>query len=106
MPAYVVVTLCVTDAEKYRRYTAVTPSIVARHGGRFLTRGAPVEVLEGQGAPQRLVLVEFPDARAARAFYDDPEYQEISVYRREGSADALILLQAGASGDAAPDPGI
>ena len=100
MPAYVVATMTVEDPATYRRYTDRTPAIVARHGGRFLTRGTPVETLEGEPFTDRLVIVEFPDARAARAFYDDPLYQELSVWRREGSEGGRMLLQDGAEGPA------
>ncbi|AXC50402.1 DUF1330 domain-containing protein [Paracoccus suum] len=104
MPAYVVATLNVTNPEPYRRYASVTPEVIARHGGRFLTRGGAIEVLEGAGAPQRMVLIEFPDAEAARAFYGDPLYQEAAIYRREGSENGLFLLQEGVPDSTAPDP--
>ena len=100
MPAYVVLTLRVSDPDTYRRYTGRTPEVIARHGGRFLTRGAPVETLEGTPFTDRLVILEFPDTDAARAFYDDPQYQELSVWRRNASEDGRMLLQAGAEGPA------
>jgi len=104
MPAYVVATMTVHDPETYRRYTDRTPSIVARHGGRFLTRGSDVATLEGEPFGQRMVLLEFPDEAAARAFYDDPDYQEVSGFRRAAAAGGRMILQDGCADTAAPDP--
>lgn len=104
MPAYIVATMSIHDPETYRRYTARTPAIVARYGGRFLTRGDPVTTLEGEPFAQRMVLLQFPDAAAAQAFYDDPEYQEVSAFRRAGASGGRMILQEGRADTAAPDP--
>jgi len=104
MPAYVVATMTIEDPDTYRRYTARTPAIVARHGGRFLTRGDTVETLEGETFGQRMVLLEFPDATAARTFYNDPEYQEVSGFRRAGASGGRMILQESRADTAAPDP--
>lgn len=42
----------------------------------------------------KVVLMAFPDAEAARAFTESPEYQAISVDRKAG-ADTLSLLVHG-----------
>lgn len=103
MTAYFVCTMTVHDPETYRRYTAVTPAILARHGGRFLTRGDEVTTHEGEPFTERLVLLEFPDRAAAEAFYNDPDYQAASVHRRAASKGRMIL-QEGRSDTASPDP--
>ena len=40
-------------------------------GGRFLVHGATVDVIEGSW-PGTVVILEFPDADAARAWYASP----------------------------------
>ena len=104
MTAYIVATMSIRDAETYRRYTAQAPAIVARHGGRYLTRGDPVTTLEGEPFGSRMVLLEFPDSAAANAFYDDPEYRQVSELRRAGASDCRMILQEGRGDTAAPDP--
>lgn len=104
MTAYIVATMSVHDPETYRRYTARTPAILARHGGRFLTRGDTVTTLEGEPFGQRMVLIEFPDAAAATAFYEDPEYQQVSEFRRASASAGRMILQEGRGDTAAPDP--
>ena len=51
-------------------------------------------VLEGDGAPGRVVVLEFPSAQAARAFYDSPEYLAARE-ARAGAARMTMLLVEG-----------
>lgn len=90
---------------RIRKYTALTPPIVARHGGKFLTRGDEVTTHEGETFTERMVLIEFPDRAAAEAWYNDPAYQSASEYRRAASTGRMIL-QEGSADTAAPDPKI
>ena len=103
MPAYFVCTMRVHDPETYRKYTALTPPIVSRHGGRFLTRGDEVSTHEGESFTERMVLIEFPDRAAAEAWYNDPDYQSASKFRRAASVGRMIL-QEGRTDTATPDP--
>ena len=48
--AYLIARIDVTDPERYARYTAATPAIAARFGGRFIVRGGRYEAKEGRGA--------------------------------------------------------
>ena len=80
MAAYFVCTMSVHDPETYRKYTALTPATLARHGGKFLTRGDTVETVEGPTFSERLVLIEFPDREAALAvFRKFRELQELGA---------------------------
>ncbi|MFB7617592.1 DUF1330 domain-containing protein, partial [Kitasatospora sp. NPDC056181] len=49
-------------------------------GGRFLVHGGEVEAVEGSWGPD-LIVIEFPDREAVRAWYDSPAYQEILALR-------------------------
>lgn len=104
MAAYMICTMTVHDPETYRRYTDVTPATLARHGGRFLTRGEPVTTCEGEPFTQRMVILEFPDQASAQAWYDDPEYQAASEHRRAAASGGRMVLQEGRPRAAAPDP--
>ena len=105
MAAYFVCTMTIHDPEIYRKYTALTPATVARHGGRFLTRGDLVTTHEGEPFDERMVLIEFPDRAAAEAWYNDPEYQDASKLRRASSKGRMVL-QEGRSNTATPDPNV
>ncbi len=104
MPAYFVCTMTVHDPETYRQYTALTPATLARYGGRFLTRGDPVETVEGgPDFAERMVILEFPDRAAALAWHADADYQSASAFRRASSTGRMIL-QEGRGNTADPDP--
>ena len=104
MAAYFVCTMHVHDPETYRKYTALTPAIVARHGGRFLTRGDEVSTHEGETFRERMVIIEFPNRAAAEAWYNDPDYQKASEFRRAASNSGRMILQESRGETAAPDP--
>ncbi len=75
MPAYVIADIEVSDPAKYESYRALSPGAIAAYGGRFLSRGGNMQVLEGTWSPSRVVIVEFPTAAQAQKFYDSPEYR-------------------------------
>lgn len=104
MPAYILSTMTIHDPATYRRYTDVTPPIVKRHGGKFLTRGDPVTTLEGEPFGERLVLIEFPTRAHAEAFYEDPDYQVASAFRRAGARNCRLILQESRDNKTDPDP--
>ncbi|MGA7824981.1 MAG: DUF1330 domain-containing protein [Steroidobacteraceae bacterium] len=93
MSAYLLAQIQVHDWDTYKQYTARTPAIIAKHGGRFLVRGGETEVLEGEGAGRRVVVLEFPSMVAARAFYQSPEYQEVKRIRTSGSDAQFLIVQ-------------
>ena len=103
MAAYFFCTMTIHDPETFRKYTALTPPIVARYGGKYLTRGDLVTTPEGEPFAERMVLLEFPDRAAAEAWYNDPAYQDASRFRR-ASSKGRMFLQEGRSDTVAPDP--
>jgi uncharacterized protein (DUF1330 family) len=60
-------------------------------GGRFIVHGATVEVIEGSW-PGTVVIIEFPDTDAARAWYRSPAYQAILPLRTNNiDGDTIIV---------------
>ncbi len=103
MAAYLIAQLDVKDPEGAKAYQAAVPAVVERFGGRYLVRGGATEVLEGELAATRLVVIEFPDLAAARRFYASPEYQAILPHRLRSCEGSLALVEglAGAAPAAA-----
>lgn len=60
MAAYLVADVLVTDVEGYEEYRQRVPATIAAYGGRCLARGGTCEALEGDWAPNRFVILEFP----------------------------------------------
>lgn len=94
MPAYVIVETDIHDPEQYEQYRAASPGAVASGGGRFIARGGELAVLEGDWAPSRIVILEFPDLEAARRWYDSPDYVEARKLR-EGAANLRMVAVQG-----------
>lgn len=93
MSAYIMVMVDVNDMEQYKKYMALSPAIVAKYGGKFLTRGGRSEVLEGDADPRRKVLLEFPDYEAVLAFYNSAEYQAAKAVREGAATGSFIALE-------------
>ena len=95
MAGYLIARVIVTDPEKYQDYTAVTPGLIAKYGGRFLVRGGETVTLEGPEETGRVVVVEFDSLERAKAMYASDEYQA-AIKLRAGAATAQFIAVAGA----------
>jgi uncharacterized protein (DUF1330 family) len=94
MPAYAIAyTGDFSDTEALQEYRRRNTDAVANHGGRFLVRGGAVEVLEDDWPWERCVVMEFPDAEAARAWYTSDEYAPLREMRQAASRTQLILVE-------------
>ena len=91
MPAFVIVEVDITDPEKYDAYKQLTPATVSAYGGKFVLRGNPVTVLEGEWEHERLVMLQFPTKEKAENWYNSEGYQHAKSVR-EGAAKAKFLL--------------
>jgi uncharacterized protein (DUF1330 family) len=94
MAAYIVVEVDVRDAERYEDYKRLVPPTLAQYGGRFIVRGGATETLEGEWSPGRVVILEFPSAEKARAWWDSPEYAPAKRLR-QATADTRMILVGG-----------
>ncbi|HVL35280.1 MAG TPA: DUF1330 domain-containing protein [Burkholderiales bacterium] len=94
MPAYLVSIVTVQDSKQYMEYATRANQAAAKYGGRFLLRGAPLEMLEGRAPGERVVVSEWPSVEQARAYYRSPEYAEAKAHR-DGIAHASIMLFEG-----------
>ena len=93
MPAYVIAEVDVTDAEAYKLYADKAPGVTLPSGGKYLARAGKVECLEGTPPKSRVVVIEFPDMAAARAFYYGRGYQEIIPLRQAASEGRMFLVE-------------
>jgi uncharacterized protein (DUF1330 family) len=74
MPAYVITDARVISQHGVDEYRRIAKSSIAHYGGRYLALSDKITVLEGEWSPPLLVILEFPDGDAARAWYASPEY--------------------------------
>jgi uncharacterized protein (DUF1330 family) len=94
MPAYAIAyTGEFTDEAALQEYRRRNTDVVAQFGGRFVVRGGAVDVLEGDWPWERAVVMEFPDAEAARAWYRSPEYEPLRELRQGASRTQLVVVE-------------
>jgi uncharacterized protein (DUF1330 family) len=97
MPAYVIIDTKVHEPDKYEKYKALARPLVEKYGGKYLARGGDLEVVDGElWQPTRMVLLEFPDGDAARAFFNSDEYEPV-VALRHAYADSTVVIVDGAA---------
>ena len=95
MPTFVVAEIVeIHDPKTYERYKTLAPVSIGRYGGRYASRGGATEALEGDWDSDRYVVLEFPNADAARTWWRSPEYAEAKALR-QASATSRILLTDG-----------
>jgi uncharacterized protein (DUF1330 family) len=93
MPAYIIAEIQVTDPTAYDEYRPLAAASISRFGGRFAVRGGKVDLLEGGPEPERIVVIEFPDAETARRWYGSDEYQKALKIRQSASHGRVFLVE-------------
>lgn len=93
MAAYVLADIEVTDPAAFEEYRQGVSATVTAFGGRYLTRGGKVEVLEGAWTPKRLVILEFPSMARLKEWYDAPEYQPLLELRKKATVSNLVIAE-------------
>jgi uncharacterized protein (DUF1330 family) len=93
MPAYIIAEIQVTDPTAYEGYRPLAAASIARFGGRYVVRGGNLDLLEGEPEPGRIVVIEFPDADAARRWYRSEEYQKALRIRQSASRGRVFLVE-------------
>jgi uncharacterized protein (DUF1330 family) len=91
MAAYIVVQVEVKDPVRYDRYKSLVPASLEKYGGRFIVRGGRTETLEGDWAPKRFVIVEFPSLERAKAWWSSQEYAEAKALRQATASSQMIV---------------
>ncbi|MEL6364121.1 MAG: DUF1330 domain-containing protein [Pseudomonadota bacterium] len=95
-PAYFIANIEVTDADEYRKYEKGFFPILKKHGGEFITFDDAPVTFEGEAPLSgRVIMGKFPSAEAAKAWYEDPEYQAISEHRRAGTKLRFLTMVHG-----------
>ncbi len=92
MAAYVIADIEVTEPVGYEEYKRLAGPTPEKFGGRYIVRGAPVEVLEGEWMPKRFVILEFPSLEQAKAWYHSEEYSKARAIRRRTATARVIVV--------------
>jgi uncharacterized protein (DUF1330 family) len=96
--AYIIANVDVTDPVQYEEYKKLSSIAMKAHGAEVCIRGGKVEVLEGDWAPQRFVMLKFPSMEQAKTFYNSAEYGAARK-ARAGAAVMRMIVVEGAGGE-------
>jgi len=93
MRSYVIVDVTINDPDTYKTYVNLAPPAIAKYGGKYLVRGAKTTIMEGTWDPKRFVILEFPDADKARAWWSSPEYAAAKKLRQSCATTQMLLVE-------------
>lgn len=84
----------VTDPETMNTYRAGVAATVEQYSGKFVCRGGDPEVIEGDWPAMNIIILEFADRTALKAWYDSPEYAELKAMRIASSKGNIIAVDS------------
>jgi len=93
MSAYIIVDTKVNNPQAYEEYKRLAKPIAEKYGGVYRARGGTMDVREtGLWAPTRIVIIEFPNMKSARAFVDSEEYVLVKPLRLNNADCTLFIV--------------
>ena len=92
LSTYMIGEVNVNEPEKYKEYLTEVPKISAKFGAKYLVRGGDITIHEGSWKPQRVVVIEFPNRKAAMDFYNGSEYALWKKIRHEYADSKIIFV--------------
>lgn len=93
MSVYFSASIRIEDKQEYQKYLDRASEIFAKYKGNYLAVDNKPEVLEGEWAYSRAVLIRFDSREDFDAWYSSDEYQEILQYRLSASECDSILIK-------------
>ncbi len=94
MTAYVIVDVQVNDPARYARYKDLAKPVVEAFGGKYLARAGRTETLEGDWAPTRLVILEFPSVEQAHTWLNSEEYRAARALRHATASTQMVVIES------------
>ena len=93
MSAYIIVDTKVNNPQAYEEYKRLAKPIAEKYGGVYRVRGGAMDVMETRlWAPTRIVIIEFPDMKSARAFVESEEYAPVKPLRLSNADCTLFII--------------
>jgi len=93
MTAYVILDITVNDPERYEDYKKLAPPAIEAYDGKYLARGGPMEILEGDWQPNRIVILEFESIEMAKNWINSPEYSEARALRHQTATSHAVVVE-------------
>ena len=92
MAAYAIGSSTVTNTDWQKEYGEKMPAVFARHQGKVLAKSSAQKLEGNLQVGAMVVVVEFPTAEHAQAWYTDPEHEHLKQLSRTGADFDLVLV--------------
>lgn len=92
MPAYTFLDVEWHDEARAAEYRRLLGPTLEKYGGRTLVANQ-ARVLEGDWAPKRVVILEFPDMATLERWYHSEEHAPVLRLRKEGATSRLLAVE-------------
>jgi uncharacterized protein (DUF1330 family) len=90
-PAYIITEVEIADEAAFKEFGPKVGAAVTAAGGKYLSRGGKIVVLEG-AAPKRFVLSVFPSLEAAEASRNTPAWKETEALRAKATNNSRAFI--------------
>jgi uncharacterized protein (DUF1330 family) len=95
MSYYLVAEITFKNEDWWGEYLKGNTPLIKKHGGRVLARTHKFEKLSPGDKPTVMVIIEWPNPEAAKAFATDPDYAPYEKLRLEGTASSEAFMVLG-----------
>ena len=85
--------VAVHDREALVEYLELARGTVEKFEGRYLAQAGKVSVIEGDWKPQTVVVVEFPNEKAATDWYHSESYAPALAVNPKAMIRRMIVVQ-------------
>jgi uncharacterized protein (DUF1330 family) len=92
MSCYFVAQIQIHDKDEYQKYLDGVDQVFSKFNGKYLAVDRNPEVLEGNWSYSRVVIIQFPNEKELRSWYESPEYQILVQHRlKAAKCDTLLI---------------
>lgn len=93
MKGYIIVEIEVHNPQEYEGYKLLSTASLKPFEGRFIVRGGNAALLEGEGNPKRIVVLEFPSVEKAKAWWSSEIYAPAKKLRQQHATTRMIIVE-------------
>ena len=90
---YAVMDIDIKDPAEFKRYAEGYKWTMEKYGGKALVRGGRFEMIEGDWAPERLVIQQWPSVERFKEWYNSEEYAPWKELRQKSAVANIILIE-------------
>lgn len=93
MSAYMICDVAVHNREALIDYLNLAEGTVEQYSGRYLAQAGQISILEGDWDPQTIVVVEFPNLKTAKDWYNSESYAPALAINPKAMIRSMIVVE-------------